>query len=71
LLLLLLLLLPLLLPQSAHEHELQLIDEKVRVALHSKDESIETLRRELQIAHERYRQAEDLLESLNKNLIVR
>jgi hypothetical protein len=48
-----------------------MIDEKVRVALYSKDETIETLRRELQISNERYRQAEDLLESLNTNLIVR
>jgi flagellar motility protein MotE (MotC chaperone) len=48
-----------------------MIDEKVRVALSSKDETIETLRRELQVSNERYRQAEDLLESLNANLIVR
>jgi hypothetical protein len=50
---------------------LQAIDEKIRHALHSKDELIDRLRSDLLMAKERNEQIEELLENLNHNLTVR
>jgi septum formation topological specificity factor MinE len=47
------------------------IDEKIRHALHSKEEIIDRLRNELILAKERNEQIEELLENLNQNLTVR
>jgi hypothetical protein len=56
--------------QDQHAVELSRVDEKVREALHAKDEAISALRRELMSAESRCREAEDLLAALNSDIAI-
>ena len=54
--------------QARHVHELQLVDEKVRQALHKKDDIILNLRSQLDQIHKESKEAESLLMDLNSNI---
>ena len=54
--------------QARHVHELQLVDEKVRQALHKKDDIILNLRSQLDQIHKESKEAESLLMVLNSNI---
>jgi hypothetical protein len=54
--------------QTKHVHELQLVDEKVRQALHKKDVMIHNLQSQLEQINQENKEAESMLMDLNSNI---